>query len=101
MADYERRRTEREPYGTLRALAQLQMFSSYASLVLGILGAAIVMVFAPVPGPAKLIGVLIFLLSGGLGFFHLRAQAQTIYLLFDIARNSRMSRELLEKAPAK
>lgn len=100
MADYERRRTEREQYGILRALAKLQIFSSYLALGLGILGAAIVVAFTPIPGPAKLAALLIFLLSGGLLYFHLRAQAQMIYILFDIARNTRVSRELLEKTPA-
>ncbi|MFQ5927094.1 MAG: hypothetical protein ACE5MH_06630 [Terriglobia bacterium] len=101
MVEHERRRTEREQYGTLRALAKLHSFSSYTSLVLGILAAAAVMVFASWPGPGKLAVVLICLLAGGMGFFALRAQAQLIYILFDIARNSRLSHELLEKVPAK
>ncbi|MFQ5816996.1 MAG: hypothetical protein ACE5H2_03440 [Terriglobia bacterium] len=99
MVEYERRRTEREKYGALRALAQLNRFYSYTSLVLGILAAAMVMAFAEMPGPAKLIFVFVFLLSGGFGFFHLQAQAQMIYILFDIARNSRVSCELLEQTP--
>ena len=99
MVEYERRRTEREQYVALRLLAKAHSFSAFASLVLGILAAAIVVAFSDEPGPAKLAGVLIFLLAGGLGFFHLRAQSQVIFMLFDIARNSRMSRELLEKAP--
>lgn len=99
MVEYERRQSEREEYGTLRALAKLQSFGSYLSLALGILFAGIWVGFMGVPGPIKLAGLLIFLLSGGLVFFHLRAQAQMIYILFDIARNSRMSREFLDRRP--
>ncbi|MBI4461379.1 MAG: hypothetical protein HY653_00590 [Acidobacteria bacterium] len=101
MVEYERRRMEREEYGALRALAKLQSFSSYASLALGVLAASILVAFAPLPGPAKLAGLLICLLFGGVLYFFLRAQAQMIYILFDIARNSRASRERLEKMPAR
>ncbi len=100
MAEYERRRTEREEYATLRALARLQGLTGYASLGLGILGAAVVVSLADLPGPAKLAATLILLLAGWFGYFLLRAQAQMIYILFDIARNSRISRERLEGPPA-
>jgi hypothetical protein len=100
MSEYERRHSERDDYATLRALARLQGLTGYASLGLGILGAAVVVAFAGLPGPAKLAATLILLLAGWFGYFLLRAQAQMIYILFDIARNTRLSRELLERPSA-
>lgn len=96
--DFERRRSEREKYLVLRLYARLLTWMGYIALVGGTLFAALVIPLAEEPMPARIFTAFVSAVSGVIYFLILRATAQAIYLLFDVARNSKASRELLEKA---
>lgn len=96
----ERRRGEREKYVVLRLYARMLSAMGYVALVGGVLFAILVMLFADVPVPLRVSNAFVSLVLGGVYFVVVRATAQAIYLLFDVARNSKVSRELLEKTGA-
>jgi len=96
----ERRRAEREKYLVLRVYARVLSVLGYGAMVVGALFALLVVAFAEVPVPLRISNAFLALMLGGVYFIILRSTAQAIYLLFDVARNSRASRELLEKSSA-
>ncbi len=96
----ERRHVEREKYVVLRFYARVLSVLGYGALVVGTLFALLVVAFAEVPLPLRISNAFLALAMGGVYFIILRSTAQAIYLLFDVARNSRTSRELLEKSGA-
>ena len=96
----ERRHVEREKYLVLRVYARVLSVLGYGSLVVGTLFALLVVAFAEVPVPLRISNAFLALMLGGVYFIVLRSTAQAIYLLFDVARNSKTTRELLEKTSA-
>ncbi|MBI4467260.1 MAG: hypothetical protein HY656_07530 [Acidobacteria bacterium] len=97
---FERRREEREKYLVLRLYARVVSGLSYTAAVVGPLFAVLVIAFGDMPVPLRISNAFLALVMGGVYFVILRATAQAIYLLFDVARNTKTSRELLEKAGA-
>jgi len=97
---FERRRAEREKYLVLRVYARLLTGLGYVVLVGGVLFAVLVLVFAEVPMQLRISNAFTALVMAAVYFVIVRATAQAIYLLFDVARNSKASRELLEKTAA-
>jgi pilus assembly protein TadC len=93
----ERRHAEREKYLVLRFYARVLSVLGFGSLAVGTLFALLVVAFAEMPVPLRISNAFVALLLGGVYFIILRSTAQAIYLLFDVARNSKASRELLEK----
>lgn len=96
----ERRHTEREKYLVLRLYARVLSVISYVVLVGMELFAVLVIPLANAPIPERVSIAFTSAIMGGVYFVILRATAQAIYLLFDVARNSKTTRELLEKTSA-
>ncbi len=96
----ERRHVEREKYLVLRVYARVLSVLGFGSLVVGTLFAVLVVAFADMPVPLRVSNAFLALMLGGVYFIILRSTAQAIYLLFDVARNSKTTRELLEKTSA-
>ncbi|OFV84897.1 MAG: hypothetical protein A2620_06985 [Acidobacteria bacterium RIFCSPHIGHO2_01_FULL_67_28] len=84
----------------LRVYARVLSVLGYGALVVGTLFALLVVAFAEMPVPLRISNAFLALMLGGVYFIILRSTAQAIYLLFDVARNSRTTRELLEKSGA-
>lgn len=99
-AEYERRHREREKYLVLRFYAKVLSILSYAALVIGTLFAILVIPFAEEPMPVRISAAFTAVVMSGVYFVTLQSTAQAIYLLFDVARDSKISREMLAKAPA-
>lgn len=95
-----RRRRDREKYLILRFYARVLSLLAYAGVVVGLVFAVLVIFFAELPLALRLSNALVSVGAGAVYFVILRATAEAIYLLFDVARHSRASRELLERAGA-
>ena len=96
--DIERRRREREKYLVLRFYAKVLSLLSYIALVIGTLFAILVIPFAEEPMPVRISAAFTAVVMAGVYFVTLQSTAQAIFLLFDVARNTKTSREILEKA---
>ena len=99
-AQEDRRRVEREKYRVLRFYARVLSVLGFGSAVVGTLFAVLVVAFAELPIPLRISNAILALALGAVYFIILRSTAQAIYLLFDVARNSKTTRELLEEKGA-
>lgn len=97
-AEFERRRREREKYLVLRFYAKVLSLLSYLALAIGTLFAILVIPFAEEPMPVRMLSAFTAVVMSAVYFVTLQSTAQAIYMLFDVARNSKISREILEKA---
>lgn len=96
----ERRRPGREKYLVLRFYARLLSALGFVGLVAGVLFAVLAILYADVPMQLRFSNAFAAVVLGAVYFIIVRATAQAIYLLFDVARNSKASRELLEQTGA-
>lgn len=94
----EKRRSDREKYTVLRFYAKLLSVLSYFFLTLGATVAVVLALVGPGLPAQRLAMGFLSLVAGGLYYVLLQAGAQAIYLLFDMARNSKATRTLLEQA---
>lgn len=92
----DRRRREREKYMVLRFYAKTLSVLSYFSLII-VLFASLVLLFGEMSLLQRIFYSVLMLLGAGTYFVILQSTAQAIYLLFDVARNSKASRDMLEK----
>ncbi|MDA2912414.1 hypothetical protein MYX77_00380 [Acidobacteriia bacterium AH_259_A11_L15] len=96
---YERRRQpERGKYLILRFYAKLLSFLGFGAAVVGVVFGVLIVLYAEADDKLRYSRALLSVLLGGLTFVILRATAQVIYLLFDVARLARANQEALEKA---
>ncbi|MFQ5724616.1 MAG: hypothetical protein ACE5G6_08980 [Terriglobia bacterium] len=96
---YERRRhLQREKYLVLRFYAKLLSLLGFGAAAVGVLFGVLVLLYAEADDKLRYSRALLSGLLGGLSFVILRATAQVIYLLFDVARLARANQEALEKA---
>lgn len=98
--EIERRHREREKYLVLRLYARVLSGLGYGSATVGLLFGVLIFFFGDMPVPLRISNGFISLLLGATYFLILRATAEAIYLLFDVARNSKAIRETLEKPAA-
>ncbi len=95
----ERRRdADREKYLALRFYARALSILGFGAAAVGVIFALLIIFYAEASDELRYSRALLSALLGGVGYIILRATAQAIYLLFDLARNTRASREALEKA---
>lgn len=94
----ERRRQQREKYVVLRFYAKMVSWLSFIGLGVALLFGLLVIVYGEMPASQRFWYGFISAAGGLIYFVLFRAAAEAIYLLFDVARHSRASRELLEKA---
>ncbi|MFQ5778104.1 MAG: hypothetical protein ACE5IP_08860 [Terriglobia bacterium] len=93
----ERRKTERQRYRVLRAHAKMLSYESYTGLVAGVFVAGVLFAYVEEVFVVRFGFAFLTLLASAAYFRFARAHAQVIYILFDIAHNTRVNREALER----
>jgi hypothetical protein len=97
LPERRRRGSRREKYPVLRLYTRVISLSSFVVLVMGVLFGVLVMLYAEQPLRTRLGNGLTAI---GLGFAYFviaRSVAEVLYLLLDVARHTRASREILEE----
>jgi len=98
--DRRRQGDGRERYPALRLYAKMINLTGFAGLVVGVIFAVLVLLFAEEPLLDRVAHSAMALGAAGACFIVVRAAAEIFFLLLDVARNLNATRDLVEKQMA-
>ncbi len=98
--DRRRQGNGRERYPALRLYAKVINLTGFVGLVVGVVFAVLVLLFAEESLPQRVAHSAMALGAAAVYFIVVRAAAEIFFLLLDVARNLNATRDLVEKQVA-